>query len=118
MCQRLRDGEGVRSEEITGLQSPVPSRKAEWGCAQTDPLQYDSFADEYQNHAVIAAYNDGYGPVFYTGALLERGAEVVGCDASPAMIELVADSMSFSNRIPIARMGEYLAVRFQSGDSK
>ncbi|MCH7584152.1 MAG: methyltransferase domain-containing protein [Acidobacteria bacterium] len=75
-----------------------------------DPLQYDSFAGEYEACAATASYNAGYdrpavlellgdvagkrvldagcGPGFYTAALLQRGADVVGCDASPAMVEL------------------------------
>lgn len=75
-----------------------------------DPLQYDAFADEYDDHAATAPYNALYdrpatlrlvgdvanrrvldaacGPGLYFERLRGRGAEVVGCDASPRMIEL------------------------------
>lgn len=75
-----------------------------------DPGQYDSFADEYEEHAAEAPYNALYdrpatlrlvgsvedrrvldaacGPGFYLQELLAKGAEVIGCDASPRMIEL------------------------------
>lgn len=75
-----------------------------------DPVQYDSFAAEYEAHAAAAPYNALYdrpatlrlvgdvenrrvldaacGPGFYLEELLARGADVVGCDASPHMIEL------------------------------
>ena len=75
-----------------------------------DPAQYDSFAAEYQDHAADAPYNAlydrpatlaligdvegrrvldaGCGPGIYAAELLERGADVLGCDASPQMVEL------------------------------
>ncbi len=75
-----------------------------------DPGQYDSFAAEYEDHASVAPYNRLYdrpaalrlvgdvhgqrvldaacGPGFYIEELLARRAEVIGCDASPAMVEL------------------------------
>jgi len=75
-----------------------------------EPRQYDSFAAEYDSHALTAPYNAlydrpatldligdvrgqrvldvGCGPGFYAAELLSRGAEVLGCDASPNMIEL------------------------------
>ncbi len=75
-----------------------------------DPAQYDSFAAQYEEHAAVAPYNALYdrpatlrlvgdvegkrvldaacGPGFYIEQLLARNADVVGCDASPAMIEL------------------------------
>jgi SAM-dependent methyltransferase len=75
-----------------------------------DPAQYDGFADEYEGHAAVAPYNALYerpatlrligdvagqrvldaacGPGFYIDELLRRGAEVVGCDAAPTMIDL------------------------------
>lgn len=77
-----------------------------------DPTQYDAFADEYEEHAAAAPYNALYdrpatlgllgdvaglrvldaacGPGFYLEELLARGAEVVGCDASPRMVELAS----------------------------
>jgi SAM-dependent methyltransferase len=78
--------------------------------ALPDPVQYDTFADEYEAHAAVAPYNALYdrpatlrllgdvrdrrvldaacGPGFYLERLRDRGAELVGCDASPRMIEL------------------------------
>lgn len=74
------------------------------------PHQYDAFADEYEMHAATAPYNALYdrpatlrllgdvrgrrvldaacGPGFYLEELVARGAEAVGCDASPRMVEL------------------------------
>ena len=97
---------------------PVPS---------PDPAQYDSFATQYEEHAAAAPYNALYdrpatlrlvgdvtgkrvldaacGPGFYIEQLLARNAEVVGCDASPAMIELAR-----------ARVGERAALRVHSLD--
>lgn len=78
--------------------------------AAPDPKQYDAFADEYEQHAATAPYNALYdrpatldllgnvqgqtvldaacGPGFYLEELRARGAETVGCDASPRMVEL------------------------------
>lgn len=75
-----------------------------------EPTQYDSFAAEYEDHAATAPYNAlydrpatlellgdvagrrvldaGCGPGIYAAELVEREAVVVGCDASPAMVEL------------------------------
>lgn len=75
-----------------------------------DPAQYDVFADAFQEHAAEAPYNALYdrpatsallgpvagrrvldaacGPGFYLEELVARGADVVGCDASPRMVEL------------------------------
>jgi SAM-dependent methyltransferase len=74
------------------------------------PEQYDSFAAEYEDHASAAPYNALYdrpatlqlvgdvqgqrvldaacGPGLYLEVLLAQRAEVVGCDAAPAMVEL------------------------------
>jgi SAM-dependent methyltransferase len=75
-----------------------------------DPAQYDDFAAAYADHAAVAPYNALYdrpatldligdvagrrvldaacGPGLYIDELLRRGAEVVGCDAAPTMIDL------------------------------
>src|SRR4051812_47459676 len=80
------------------------------GDAAPDPAQYDTFAAGYAEHAAVAPYNALYdrpatlrllgevegkrvldaacGPGFYIEELLKRGADVVGCDAAPAMIEV------------------------------
>ena len=75
-----------------------------------DPTQYDAIAAEYGDHAASAPYNAlydrpamleligdvqgkrvldaGCGPGIYVTELIERGAQVSGCDASARMIEL------------------------------
>ncbi|MFN6121856.1 MAG: class I SAM-dependent methyltransferase [Actinomycetes bacterium] len=75
-----------------------------------EPDQYDSFAAAYEDHASDGPYNAlydrpatldllgdvagtrlldaGCGPGFYVAELLARGAEVVACDASAAMVDL------------------------------
>jgi SAM-dependent methyltransferase len=75
-----------------------------------DPAQYDAIADEYERHAEDAPHNALYdrpavlhllgnvhgqrivdaacGPGFTIEHLVAGGADVVGCDASPRMIEL------------------------------
>lgn len=77
---------------------------------EPEPTQYDSFAAEYEDHAATAPYNAlydrpatlelsgdvavkrvfdaGCGPGIYAAELVARGAEVVGCDSSAAMVEL------------------------------
>ncbi len=92
-----------------------------------DPVQYDSFATEYEVHASVAPYNALYdrpatlrligdvhgqrvldaacGPGFYIEELLAGQAEVIGCDASPAMVELAR-----------ARTGDRADIRVHSLD--
>jgi SAM-dependent methyltransferase len=92
-----------------------------------DPEQYEGYADEYEAHAASAPYNALYdrpatlrligdvdgrrvldaacGPGFYTDELLARGADVVGCDAAPTMIELAR-----------ARVGDRAHLRVHSLD--
>jgi SAM-dependent methyltransferase len=75
-----------------------------------EPEQYDSFAAEYEDHASVAPYNALYdrpatlqlvgdvagkrvldaacGPGLYLAELLAQQADVIGCDASPTMVEL------------------------------
>lgn len=77
-----------------------------------DPTQYDAFAHEYGEFAASAPYNAHYdrpatlrllgevggkrvfdagcGPGLYATELIERGATVIGCDASPAMVDLAS----------------------------
>ena len=96
MTVHARAGEGRRNR-LTPMPDPHPT-------------QYDSFAAEYEEHAASAPYNAlydrpamldlvgdvegkrvldaGCGPGIYLTDLIERGAEVLGCDASPQMIEL------------------------------
>lgn len=78
-----------------------------------DPAQYEGFAGEYRDHAEVAPYNALYdrpatlellgdvagkrvldaacGPGIYAEELLARGAEVVGFDASAAMVDLATE---------------------------
>lgn len=92
-----------------------------------DPTQYDSFAADYEDHAATAPYNAlydrpamldligdvedkyvldaGCGPGIYVAELIERGAEVLGCDASGQMIELAR-----------ARVGDTAELRVHSLD--
>lgn len=81
--------------------------------ASPDPSQYDGFAAEYEDHAETAPYHAlydkpatldligdvdrkrvldaGCGPGIYVAELLERGADVLGCDASAEMVELARE---------------------------
>lgn len=92
-----------------------------------EPAQYDSFATQYEEHADAAPYNALYdrpstlqlvgdvnskrvldaacGPGLYFEQLLGRAAEVVGCDASPAMVDLAR-----------ARVGDDVELRVHSLD--
>lgn len=93
--------------------------------AVPDPAQYETFADEYEDHARTAPYNALYdrpatlrlvgdvegrrvldaacGPGFYLEELAARGADLLGCDASPRMIELARQ-----------RAGDAVDLRVQS----
>lgn len=90
-----------------------------------NPTQYDSFAEEYEEHAATAPYNAlydrpamleligdvegkrvldaGCGPGIYVAELIERGARVSGCDASARMIQLAR-----------ARLGDAADLRVHS----
>ena len=90
-----------------------------------EPTQYDSFAVAYEAHAAVAPYNAlydrpatldlvgdvegkrvldaGCGPGLYAAELVKRGAEVLGCDASPQMVELA-----------LATVGDLADVRVHS----
>lgn len=94
-----------------------------------DPSQYDAFASEYESHAATAPYNALYdrpatleligdvrgkrvldaacGPGFYLSEMRDRGADVFGCDASSAMIDLAA-----------ARVGQDVDLRVHSLDDE
>src|SRR5688572_8946370 len=96
-----RGGVPSGRNDVPGHAVPVPT---------PDPAQYDAFAHEYEDHAAVAPYNALYdrpatlrllgdvadrrvldaacGPGFYVEQLRDRGAEVIGCDASPRMVEL------------------------------
>jgi SAM-dependent methyltransferase len=98
----------------------------------TDELwrPYESMAHEFLAHAEDGAYNAHYdrpavlellgdvaglrvldagcGPGLYAEALLERGAEVVGFDASSAMVELARERVGDRAEIRVARLDEPL----------
>lgn len=98
--------------------------------ADPHPTQYDSFADEYENHAASAPYNAlydrpatldllgevdglrildaGCGPGFYLEILRERGAEVAGYDASPRMVELARARVGYGVDIRVHDLSEPL----------
>jgi SAM-dependent methyltransferase len=92
-----------------------------------DPNQYDAFAAEYEEHAVAAPYNAlydrpavlnlvgdvegrrvldaGCGPGTYVAELIEQGADVTGCDASPRMIELARSRVGDAADLRVHQMG-------------
>lgn len=94
----------------------------------TDELwrPYDRMADEFLAHAEDGAYNAHYdrpavlellgdvaglrvldagcGPGLYAQALLARGAEVVGFDASSAMVDLARDRVGARAEFRVARL--------------
>ncbi|MBN1092448.1 class I SAM-dependent methyltransferase [Blastococcus sp. TML/M2B] len=98
----------------------------------TDELwrPYESMADEFLAHAEDGAYNAHYdrpavlellgdvtglrvldagcGPGLYAEELLARGAEVVGFDASSAMVELARARVGDRAEIRVARLDEPL----------
>ncbi len=96
--------------------------------ALPDPAQYDAFAEEYEDHAASAPYNALYdrpatlellgdvrgravldaacGPGFYLEELLASGAEVVGCDASPRMVELAHRRAGDGVELHVHTLGE------------
>lgn len=91
---------------------------------------YDEMGEAYARHAETGPYNALYdrpavlgelgdvrgrrvldaacGPGLYTEALLDAGAEVVGFDASAAMVELASARVGSRARIELARLGEPL----------
>ena len=93
-----------------------------------DPTQYDAFAGEYEEHAATAPYNAlydrpatldligevegkrvldaGCGPGFYVAELLQRGAEVLGCDASPRMVELARAKVGVRADLRVHSLGD------------
>lgn len=93
-----------------------------------EPAQYDPIAAEYQDHAAAAPYNAlydrpatldligsvagkrvldaGCGPGFYAAELLERGATVLGCDASHQMIELARERVGDAADLRVHSLNE------------
>ncbi len=96
-----------------------------------DPRQYEGLAEAYETHAarsphnalydrpaVLALLGDvrgrrvldaGCGPGFYLEALLARGAEVLGCDASPRMIALAKKRVGERARLWVQALEEPFA---------
>lgn len=99
---------------------------------------YDGMGDEFLAHAEDGAYNAHYdrpavlellgdvrgrrvldagcGPGLYADELLARGAEVVGFDASAAMVELARARVGDRAEIRVARLGEPLPYADDSVD--
>lgn len=91
-----------------------------------DPTQYDTVAGEYADHAETAPYNAlydrpamlellgdvsgkrvfdaGCGPGFYLEELLARGADVLGCDASRAMVDLARERVGDGPDLRVQRL--------------
>ena len=106
----------------------------------TDELwhPYDRMAAEFLAHAEDNAYNAHYdrptvlellgdvaglrvldagcGPGLYAEALLERGAEVLGFDASTAMVELARERVGNRAELRVARLEEPLPYPDDSVD--
>lgn len=100
---------------------------------------YDHMGDGYRQHAEDGTYNAHYdrpavlaalgpvagkrvldagcGPGLYADALLSAGAEVVGFDASPAMVELARRRVGTQAHIDVAELGAALPYEDQSFDS-
>jgi SAM-dependent methyltransferase len=103
-------------------------------------LAYDEMGCCYERHAAGSAYNAHYdrpavlaalgpvtgqrvldaacGPGLYAESLLAAGAEVVGFDASQAMVNLARKRLGQRAQIDLARLGEplpYPAEAFDSG---
>jgi SAM-dependent methyltransferase len=94
------------------------------------PGQYGPFAAEYEEHAAVAPYNAlydrpavfellgdvaglrvldaGCGPGLYAADLVGRGAEVLGCDASPEMIDLARARVGKDADLRVRRLEEPL----------
>ena len=93
-----------------------------------EPTQYDSFAAEYEEHAATAPYNAlydrpamldligdvdgrrvldvGCGPGIYVAELIEKGAEVLACDASPQMVDLARERVGGQASIRVHSLEE------------
>jgi SAM-dependent methyltransferase len=91
---------------------------------------YDAFAGEYAAHAETGAYNAWYdrpavlelcgpvagarvldagcGPGLYARALTDRGADVVACDASPALVELARQRLGDEADVRVHDLAEPL----------
>lgn len=94
-----------------------------------DPM-YQGFAGEYAAHAATAPYNAMYdrpavlslvgdvaglvvldagcGPGLYTELLLQRGADVIGFDQSPAMIDLARERVGSDAELRVHDLAEPL----------
>lgn len=94
------------------------------------PAMYDAFAEEYATHAESGAYNAWYdrpavlelcgpvagsrvldagcGPGLYARALTDRGADVVACDASPALVELARQRLGGDAEVRVHDLAEPL----------
>lgn len=100
---------------------------------------YDEMGYRYERHAASSAYNAHYdrpavlaalgpvaghrvldaacGPGLHAESLLAAGAEVVGFDASQAMVDLARQRLGERAQIDLARLGEPLPYPAESFDS-
>lgn len=100
---------------------------------------YDEMGSGYERHAKDSAYNAHYdrpavlaalgpvtgqrvldaacGPGLYAALLLAAGAEVVGFDASQAMVDLARRRLGQRAQIDLARLGEPLPYPSETFDS-
>ncbi|MGH3719346.1 MAG: class I SAM-dependent methyltransferase [Pseudonocardiaceae bacterium] len=100
---------------------------------------YDEMGSGYERHAADSAYNAHYdrpavlaalgpvtgrrvldaacGPGWYAESLLAAGAEVVGFDASQAMVDLARQRLGQRAQIDLARLGEALPYPAEAFDS-
>jgi SAM-dependent methyltransferase len=101
------------------------------GVTLPDPAQYEAFADGFEAHAEVGPYNVLYdrpatlallgdvagkrvldaacGPGFYAEELVDRGAEVVGFDASARLVELARQRTAGRADLRVHSMEEPLA---------
>ncbi|MGH3772666.1 MAG: class I SAM-dependent methyltransferase [Pseudonocardiaceae bacterium] len=100
---------------------------------------YDEMGSDYERHAADSAYNAHYdrpavlaalgpvtgqrvldaacGPGLYAESLLAAGAEVVGFDASQAMVDLARQRLGQRAQIDLARLGKALPYPAEAFDS-
>jgi SAM-dependent methyltransferase len=115
------------------------SHGAYWGVVNSELWQpYEEIAEAYRDNAEDSVYNAYYdrpavldalgpvsgtrvldagcGPGAYAAALLDAGAQVVGFDASAAMVALARTRLGNRCRIDLARLGEPLPYPGESFD--
>ena len=109
--ERASDCRGVETDATTPIASRDGDARAILAAMDSEkPALFDAFAEAYERHAAVSAYNAlydrpsvldllgdvsgirvldaGCGAGLYAEELLARGADVVGFDQSPAMVGL------------------------------